>query len=381
VEELKFCPSCGAKLKFEDAKFCSECGKSLSESVETKGISQKEYDEENLKASIFELGTKLEEVVEKIYRAKGYTTERRQRLMGESGTLSEIDVVAKKGSRTIAIECKNYSYPVGIDKLRDFNQKLQDLSFQGVFISLNGLTEGAAQFAQSQHIETMDSSELMEKWWRIYVGRGENVRGQSITLESALPLNISYLQATRIDLLNREKIKVSDAELIFHPYFSIEYLFKAQVKDPTRRLHKFEDTDTLFVDALDGRVLNASPEKGLGLLKAIKRITSEVCGQSLCDSHVKTCPICKKWLCEEDGIECAVCKNRFCKEHQLLSCSICNKPLCNSCAVVCPICGTKYGVDHVTTCDNCKRNICPNCVTITGFIRKTRTCKKCATQL
>lgn len=174
---MKFCPSCGAKLKFEDAKFCSESSKSLSESVETKDTIQEEYDEEDLKASIFELGAKLEEVVAKIYCAKGYTTERRQRLMGESGTLSEIDVVAKRGSRTIAIECKNYSYPVGIDKLRDFNQKLHDLGLQGVFIALNGLTEGAAQFAQSQHIETIDSSELMEKWWRISVGRGENVKG------------------------------------------------------------------------------------------------------------------------------------------------------------------------------------------------------------
>jgi hypothetical protein len=124
----------------------------------------------------------------------------------------------------------------------------------------------------------MDSSELMEKWWRISVGRGENVKGQSLILESALPLNISYLQAIRIDLLNKEKIRISEAELIFHPYFSIEYLFKAQVKDPTRRLHKFEDADTLFVDALDGRVLNALPEKGLGLLKAIKRIASETSG-------------------------------------------------------------------------------------------------------
>ena len=62
--------------------------------------------------------------------------------------------------------------------------------------------------------------------------------------------------------------------MVFHPYFCVEYLFKAQTRDPTRKLPKFEDTDTLFVDALDGNILNPFPEKGLGIMKALQNISS-----------------------------------------------------------------------------------------------------------
>jgi hypothetical protein len=70
-------------------------------------------------------------------------------------------------------------------------------------------------------------------------------------------------------------VKVSDAELIFHPYFSVKYGFKARVRDPTKQLHKLEDRDNLFVDALDGKVLNPMPERGLGIIKTLKNIASE----------------------------------------------------------------------------------------------------------
>ena len=37
----------------------------------------------------------------------------------------------------------------------------------------------------------------------------------------------------------------------------------------------------------------------------------EVCGESLCETHVKPCPACGKWLCEEHGLDCSVCQNRL----------------------------------------------------------------------
>ena len=532
-----FCPDCGTKLIFSDAKFCPKCGYALKakvvleeEIVEDKGAKTK-----SLKASIYELGNRLEEVVEKIFRAKGYKTERRQRLQGKSGTRSEIDVIAKKSGRVIAVECKNYSSPVGIDKLRDFAQKLQDLGseWNGIFVSYRGFTDGAAQFAQFRNIETWGHDEISEKWLTISVGRGESRKGQSLTLEYAMPLNVDFAQATQTRLQNKDKVKTSEAELIYHPYFAIQYSFKGQVKDPTKKLHKFEDRDTLFVDALDGNVLNPLPVKGASILtKAIKVVTSasaraeternkkllhelnsysplreyslsikdnyavnklkpiitprqavqscidfitekntreisyhpktdddslfqmskkktyipkrrdirirrkdvvvvprwslnfdsfaksyskeifacsgevledtlshcpkhfklgavkivskrtiavcEVCGQSLCENHVKRCPICNKWLCEEHGIECSACQSLFCEEHMTLVCPICNSYICNSCVTECPICNLQYGVDHAVTCSRCRTNVCKNCVTTTGFIRKTRTCKKCA---
>jgi hypothetical protein len=528
--KVKFCPNCGAELPFQQAKFCSECGFSLvgyaaEEDVPEKSHGNQTQTSEALVISISELGKKLEEVVEKIFISRGYSTQRRQRIIGESGTRSEIDIIAQKGNKKIAIECKNYSHAAGIEKVRDFSEKLRDLELDGVFIALNGLTWEAEQFAASRHIETMDSGELMEKWWAISVGRGESIKGQSLSLEYALPLNVSFVQATKINLLNKEKVRVSDVELIFHPYFFAEYIFQAQFRDPTKELHDFQDSDILFVDALDGKVLNPFPEKGYGIITAIKKMSSssfraenartqnlllelrnkspstrydiqitedyrasklkpaislkqalqaaidfimqthtyeieyttkdgedhsityvpkrseirilrkdvvivprwsiefeafnkgyrrevlacsgfiledtmlycpnhfqigafrfskkqaiavcEVCGQSLCEDHVQLCPICNKWLCEEDGIECAICRKRFCHEHRLLTCPICGAPICNSCAEVCPICHVTYGANHAVVCDQCKQTVCPNCIVTTGFIRKSRTCKRC----
>ena len=280
VRVVKFCPNCGNELKFQQAKFCPECGASLATNVfqnedsSNPNLADDSPKEEMPEINVYELGNKLEEVVETIYKSKGYITHRRQRITGKSGTKSEIDIIAQRGTRVIAIECKNFSGAVGIEKVRDFSEKLRDLELDGVFVSLNGLTQDAEQFAESRHIETMDSGELAEKWLTISVGRVESVKGQSISLNYALPVNVSFTQATKIDLINKQKVRISESELIFHPYFIAEYFFSSLFRDPTKKLHKFKDSGILFVDALDGKVLNQLPEKGLGVLKALKTLSS-----------------------------------------------------------------------------------------------------------
>lgn len=48
------------------------------------------------KLSPHELGVKLENFIERILQAQGYTTKCRVRLQGKSGATGEIDIVAKK---------------------------------------------------------------------------------------------------------------------------------------------------------------------------------------------------------------------------------------------------------------------------------------------
>lgn len=274
----KYCPNCGAELEFQDASFCSDCGYALKKEVSQRVEQENTAKEARSKINITELGNKLEEVVEKIFQTEGFRTERRKKLEGKSGTLSEIDIIANKTGRTIAIECKNYAEPIGIEKVRDFSQKLQDLGYgwRGIFVSYSGFTEGAAQLAQYQNIETWDHDEISEKWLAISIGRGASHRGQSLTLEYALALKVGFVQATALQHLNKDKIRVANAELIYHPYFAVGYRFKAQVRDPTKESHKLEDQDTLFIDAIDNHVLNPMPEKGLGILKkALKSVISK----------------------------------------------------------------------------------------------------------
>lgn len=202
----------------------------MPERAQEEGIPK----EDKIRINITELGEKLEEVIEKIFQSDGFRTERRRRLEGRSGTSSEIDVIANKPGRTIAIECKNYAEPIGIEKVRDFSQKLQDLGhgWKGIFVSYSGFTEGAAQLAQYQNIETWDHDEISEKWLAISVGRGASHRGQFLILEYALPLKVGFVQATTLQHLNKDKIRVVNVELIYHPYFAIGYRFKTQARDP-----------------------------------------------------------------------------------------------------------------------------------------------------
>src|ERR1051326_8853403 len=108
---MKFCPECGSQLPIGTARFCPSCGKSLwattseindisSDAViqskestasshgSLEGIPKGEdLRGEFQEQTIHSLGIKLEETVEQILKKRGYVTEMRQKLEGNSGAL------------------------------------------------------------------------------------------------------------------------------------------------------------------------------------------------------------------------------------------------------------------------------------------------------
>ena len=269
-----FCPNCGSKLQIPNPNFCSGCGLSLKKEAEI------EEEPKKIGFSIQELGRMLEETVEKIYAAKGYKTERDKKIKGESGERHEIDIIAKKGSRICAIECKNYANPVGIEHVRNFHDKLMDISadWNGVFVSFSGFTEPAENYAEKCNIQRMDRDELAVKFLAISVGRAAYAtQGSTITLENAMPLKVDFSEATKIDLKNKEKISLAEKPVLsYHPYFVVLYSYYTKFKDPTRNVHTFKDAGEVFVDGLDARVLNPPPTKALGTMKrTLKLIASK----------------------------------------------------------------------------------------------------------
>jgi FtsZ-interacting cell division protein YlmF len=140
---LKFCPECGSQLPIGTAKFCSNCGNNLwttalssetditveSKKQEKDTISyrnsfekfggkeqQKEEEQQQIKGEFqnqttHSLGIKLEDTVVQILENRGYSTEMRRKLVGSSGAIHEIDVLARRQqqSKVLAVECKNYS--------------------------------------------------------------------------------------------------------------------------------------------------------------------------------------------------------------------------------------------------------------------------------
>ena len=280
-----FCPQCGEKLAYEDAKFCPECGYSLmpkeTAQSETPQISKVPTVEEAPRKSefnIYEIGVKLEQNIELLYQAKGYQTERRQRLQGDKA-VNEIDVVAKKENELVAIECKNYNHPVGIEKIREFDWKLKDLgtNWHGVFIAWNDFTEDAEDLAESTRIEIWGHDEITEKIAAFYVGR-YGVKGEKIELDPALALNYDYENVTSIALKNKEKVSVRSASLYYHPYYKIEYHLRDEVQDPSKKIHHIDDKGVVIIDALGSRVLNSGVAQDnviQGAVQSLMKIASQ----------------------------------------------------------------------------------------------------------
>ena len=277
---MVFCSECGVRLD-GTPKFCPECGKKLAESSEI--IYEAPVLEQKAPTPIptpqpainsHELGLKLEEVVDAILEADGYSTQRRQKLKGiVRGYTNEIDIIAIRGNDKIAIECKNHISPVGISQVRDFAEKILDMGpeWRGVFVGYSDFTEDASEFAQCRNIEQLGHDEVMEKWFAVSVGRSGK-QGERLVIEQALPVNNDYLKATSLDIVNKEKVKISDVKLIFHPYIRYKYSFSRKWRDPTKVTHHFTDKGVVVVDLLNNEILNSPVVKDVGSIsKAITR--------------------------------------------------------------------------------------------------------------
>lgn len=248
----KYCPECGVKLPKKDAKFCMECGAKIELN---KDKNQDTQPQKINKAYIFNLGEKMEEAVEQIFIAKGYDTKRRQRIKGNAGTINEIDILAQKKRIKIAIECKNYSTPIGQSQLRDFVQKLKEIRINnGYFVSNSDFTSGANKFAQQMNITLWSKENVMEEYWHVNIGRSKI--GQEYQVKNALPLKVNYNDASKLELKNLKVIHIESSSLFYKPFFVVEYRFKARYKDPTRTTHEFYDEGTVAIDGLDGTIVN-----------------------------------------------------------------------------------------------------------------------------
>ncbi|MBS7647944.1 restriction endonuclease [Candidatus Bathyarchaeota archaeon] len=274
-----FCPNCGTKLGVPNPNFCPNCGTDLRKRRGEIPMQVNEYEEARVQATIHELGEKLEECVEKILASKGYHTQRRVRMKGISGAEKEIDIIATKGNKIIAVECKNWKNPVGVDEIEKFWAKLKDLGPQwhGIFVAYpGGFTEEAEKYADYYNIDRWDTDFLKEEFWAINMGRAEYVSVEKgIMIKNALPLKVNFLDASKIGLQNKEKIKAYGM-LSYHPYYVIAYSYFAKVKDPTKKVHTFRDSGKVLIDGLDGTVLNPAPIKGVQTItKALKTVVSK----------------------------------------------------------------------------------------------------------
>jgi hypothetical protein len=280
---MPFCTECGTRLA-DGEKYCSQCGTKVDipEIKPTPPAPKEQPSNKSPPAPLpsidrHELGNKLEEVVEAIFKADGYTTQRRQRIHGVvKGYTNEIDIIAIRGNDRIAVECKNHTSQVGIAQVRDFAEKILDLGpgWRGVFVGYSDFSEDASEFAQCRNIEQLTHDEVMERWFAVSVGRSPKL-GEKLRIEDVLPVNYDYPQVSALDFVNKEKIQITDAKLVFHPYIRYTYSFRKKWRDPTKEVHNFSDQGTIVVDLLNNELVNPPVVKDLGgMTQALTRTFS-----------------------------------------------------------------------------------------------------------
>lgn len=273
---MKFCPECGKDLK-GSSKFCPECGFNLSSVTQNKlePISEKssptsdEYEEyeEPVKRTTRELGNNLEEEVGRIFKNRGYETMLRQKLRGlKSNQLNEIDILAKRGKVTVAIECKNYNddRKVGIAEIRDFVGKLDDLGLnRGYFVTTSDFSTDAAGWAEHNpseaQLELWDGSTFMEQYKSTVLGRN----GVKVTqIENCIEPQSSMEDYTQLALKNPEDVIVRRQELIFHPFYIVSFDFSENFKTPDKKIHAAHNSGEYFVDGLSSEIIYHKDENG-----------------------------------------------------------------------------------------------------------------------
>lgn len=206
--------------------------------------------------SIEELGRRLEDMTAQILASMGYSTEKRQILQGKSKSRNEIDILAKKGGKVLAVECKNYSRYVGADQLREFKSKLEDLQIENALFVTNAVfSKDAELFADHHHIRLWNGRILRENFFSMTIGRLGAV--QETVFRIALPVNVSFEQVSGLHLANPSAIRLQRPRLIFHPYYKFDYHLSSTRIDPGRGVHTVRDAGTIIVDALDGEILSS----------------------------------------------------------------------------------------------------------------------------
>jgi hypothetical protein len=461
-----FCPQCGNKLE-KTLKFCHNCGFNLSGLSSGKRFSQKssrsvepgpaqdpesellaeppdtpsdpgdqeDQDDQDAdtshryppKIDIRVMGKKLETVLEQIYKAEGYLTQKKQKISSTSGYYHEIDILAVKDNDKIAVECKNYLSPVGVEKIRAFSEKVRDLGNQwrGVFASYTSFTPDALECAKERHIELLSQDDIKERLYTALSSRA-SIQGDKIYIEDALPVNTGYPKVTHLQLKNKDTITVNRARLVFHPYMLYHYEIKKawyEKKAQKSRVYKKDgivivdllDNDVIIHDAIkEHEIINHKPVKSLSIgvdqdyqviqlepnyksqaaqnSAKIYTIEKYASGEKLPFALKKSDVILDngqpvyvpKWdiLFEVSGKvykrEVLACSGEtifdpivYCPHHKKL---LGSKILLKKNIAACEECGDTFCIAHGTRCSDCNKWICKN-HTITCSICKKPYCK------
>lgn len=160
-----------------------------------------------------DIGSVVEDAVAHLYQNPRWTLAKQQRLpaLRDSTTSREIDVLVTgsvAGHRVqIAIECKNYSRRVDIEKMDSFINKLRDVGIPpqyGIFVSVQGFQRGALRRAREEGVRTLLLDGLASNRLAIEVGEAFQ--------------SIIYLLLNVVSVEVKSEIETKDGQKLFWFY-------------------------------------------------------------------------------------------------------------------------------------------------------------------
>ena len=101
---------------------------------------------------------KFEDYIAKLYKNMGYSVKQTKRT-GDGGK----DMIATKNGQTYFVECKRYSDPVNVHKMRDFVGAcvLGGKDIKGIYVTTSSFTNDAKSAANRIGIQMIDGNKLM----------------------------------------------------------------------------------------------------------------------------------------------------------------------------------------------------------------------------
>src|SRR5437899_3836670 len=84
----------------------------------------------------------------------------------------------------------------------------------------------------------------------------EEALKKPIIIDLALPVNVTYENATKLELVNPSVTRISKATLFFQPYYVFHYKLDIARLDRTGKNHKIRDEGIYIVDSLGGKIIH-----------------------------------------------------------------------------------------------------------------------------
>lgn len=102
-------------------------------------------------------GHQFEEAVASAFRRIGYSAK-----VSKQGGDGGIDIVLKKDSECIAVQCKAHKTPIGPSVVRDLYGTMQHFGYkQGMLVSRSGFTGGTIDFSLGKNIQLVSLTQLL----------------------------------------------------------------------------------------------------------------------------------------------------------------------------------------------------------------------------